>query len=314
LTFKASLGNRPVIYEIVPPRRDTSRFQTELRGVDDVLHDSRIAAINVPELTNRIEQKGQVHYSPTTIPPEEYAVMIKEYKEAIVNIIAPRLEKEEFLRRTHKILHEYRIPSLVLVGRERHEDTLPGPGVVEALRLLEAQKRDDVALGGICIFNRNSSTADEYGSGSSGLSEHMRIWLKASAGCDFVTSQITFDPETAVNFLSSYQELCEATEKDPLTVFISLATVPSPGILSLLDRLDVVVPSRVRKRLLGSGDMGRESLRIATEVFQEIVSQTERSAVRVPIGLQIEQVGVHSGGLSLSLLDSTYSILKSNDE
>lgn len=309
MAFKDSLRNRPVIYEIVPPRRDTSRFHTELHGVEDVLHDRRIAAINVPELINRREQGGRVHYSPATIPPEEYAIMIREYKEAIVNIIAPRLEKGDFLRRARKVLHDYRIPNLVLVGRERHDDLLPGPGVVQGLKLLEPEKRDHVALGGICIFNRESSATNEYPSGSSELTEDRRVWLKAEAGCDFVTSQITFDPKTAVNFLSSYQELCESTGRNPLTVFISLTTVPSPSILSLLDGLDVVIPPRVRRRLLGRSDMGRESLRISTEVFQEIVGQVDRMGIDVPIGLQIEQVGVHSDDLSLRLLDSAYPTL-----
>ena len=136
LSLKASLTKRPVIYEIVPPRRDTSRFNTELQGVEEVLHDSRIAAINIPELISRREQKGRVQYYPATIPPEEYAMLIKEYKEAIVNIIAPRLKKQDFATRVEKILGNYDIPNIVLVGRERHGDVLPGPSVPEALALI----------------------------------------------------------------------------------------------------------------------------------------------------------------------------------
>jgi len=311
LSLKASLGNRPVIYEIVPPRRDTSRFNTELRGVEDVLHDSRIAAINIPELTNRTEQNGGVVYSPTTIPPEEYALMIKELKEGIVNIVAPRLEKGEFLRRAHRVLHEYRIPNLVVVGKERSEDVLPGPSVLEALGLLGKEKGDHVCLGGIAIFGRESPAADGYGSGSSALTEPRRVWYKGKAGCDFVTSQIAFDARPVVRFLSSYQTICEETGTDPLTVFVSLTTMPSQSILSLLEGLDVVIPSAVRKRLVTGGDMGKESLRIATEVFQEVVGEADKAGTNVPLGLQIEQIGVNNDSLSLNLLDNTFSILRS---
>jgi hypothetical protein len=309
LTLKALLKERPVIYEIVPPRRDTSRYQTELRGVEEVLDDSRIAAINVPELINRRGAQGKAVYSRATIPPEEYALMIKEYKESIVNIVAPRLEREEFLDRARRILYDYRIPNVVLVGKERHQDVLPGPGVVEAFRLLTGMKGPHVALGGICIFGRQSQATADYGGGNSKLPEHRRVWLKAKAGCDFVTSQITFDSRPALDFLSSYQDLCERSGKEPLTVFVSLATVPTPTIQSLLESLDVVIPPRVQTRLLHSGDMASESVKIATEVFREIISEAEQRGIKVPLGLQIEQVGVHGDRLSLQLLDNVFPIL-----
>ncbi len=288
---------------------DASRFQTELRGVEEVLDDSRIAAINVPELMNRREVKGGVHYSPATIPPEEYALMIKERKNAIVNIVAPRLSREEFRMRARRVLHDYGLSNLVVVGKERHEDVLPGPGVVEALRLLRGENGDHVALGGVCIFGRKTRPTVEYGGVE--LGEPRRVLLKAEAGCDFVTSQITFDPKAAVGFLSSYQELCERSGRSPLAVFVSLATVPTRGILSLLGTLDVSIPPRVRRRLLASADMGAESVKVAAEVFSEIVEQAEQEEVDIPLGLQIEQVGVHSDSLSLGLMDRTYAVLKS---
>lgn len=312
MSLRSSLRDRPVIYEIVPPRKDTSRFNTELRGVEDVLADRRIAAINIPELINRREVGGQTVYSPATIPPEEYAMMINDRKEGIVNIVAPRLEKEELLRRARRAIHEYRIPNLVLVGKERREDALPGPGALEALRLLNGEKGDHVALGGICIFNRESPGGREYGSGGARLSEARRVSLKAQAGCDFVTSQITFDPKPALDFLTSYQKVCEETGLNPLTVFVSLTTVPSQSILSLLKSLDVVIPVEVQKRLAATERMGEESLLIAAEVFQAIVEGAERAGLGVPLGLQVEQIGVNSDAFSLRLLDRTYATLKNS--
>ena len=309
MSLKSLLRSRPVIYEIVPPRRDNSRFNTELRGVDDVLHDSRIAAINIPELVNRRKDQGRAHYSPATIPPEEYAMMIKDYKESIVNIIAPRLAKDEFLSRARKILNDYKIPNLVLVGKERRDDVLPGPDVVEALHLLRHEKSEHVALGGICIFNRLSPASAEYPNTDGKLAESQRILTKASAGCDFVTSQIAFDARSALDFLRAYHGLCEKSNASPLTVFISLATIPTPSILALVERLDVPVPMKTKARLLGNDDMGEESLKVATEVFQEIMSGAESEGVDVPLGLQVEQIGVYNDKLSLRLLDNLYPLL-----
>lgn len=305
MTLKSTLKKRPVIYEIVPPGKDTYRFKTELRGIEQVLQESRVSAINVPELMARREKGGRVTYSPRTIPPEEYALMIKDYKEPIVNMIAPRLAKEDFLTRARRILEDYKIRNLVLVGKEKHEDVLPGPGVVEACELLGAGKVDDVALGGVCIFHRESPATPEYGA-SSRLTEARRIWVKARAGCEFVTSQISFDPAPALSFLSAYRTLCDETGDDPVTIFISIATIPSARILALFETLDVVLPPGARTRVLNSGNPGEESLKVAAGVLEEIISESERRGYEIPLGLQIEQVGVNSGDLSLELLDRVY--------
>ena len=310
MTLRDSLRSRPVIYEIVPPRRDTSRFQTELRGVEEVLHDSRISAINIPELINRKEDRGRLRYSPATIPPEDYAIMIKEYKEPIINMITPRLPRDEFLHRARKVLHDYGIQNLVLVGKERHDDVLPGPGVVEALRLLRLERRDHIAIGGICIFNRRSTETEATSKRVSRVGEPEKVWMKSEAGCEFVTSQISFDPGPAVKFLTAYQDLCETRRVKPLTVFVSLATIPSPSILTLIESLDVVVPAKVRKRLLGSDQMGKESVRVAAETYETIVTRTEEEGVQIPLALQIEQLGVNNDELSLELLDRVYGVVK----
>jgi hypothetical protein len=309
LSLKTSLGNRPVIYEVVPPRKEPSRFNTELRGLEEVLHDSRIAAVNIPELINRRQDGGHVRYSPATIPPEEYGLMIKEYKEPIVNMITPRLTRDGFVLRARKVLHDYRIPNLVLVGKERHDDFLPGPGVVDALRLLRKERTDHAAIGGICIFDRKTSSK-EYGVRGPNLAEPERVTIKGREGCDFVTSQITFDPRPALDFLVAYQKSCERLDADPVTVFISIATVPSRGILSLMERLDVSIPPRTKKRLTRSSNMGAESLKVATETVGQILSEAEDRGVDVPLGLQIEQIGTDNDSLSLELLDSTYSLLR----
>jgi hypothetical protein len=306
LTLRANLRNRPVIYEVVPPRKDVSRFHTEPRGLEGVFHDGRIAAINIPELINRREEGGKVHYSPATIPPEEYALAIAEYVEPIVNLIAPRLPREDFLTRARRILNDYSIPNLVVVGKESQDDFLPGPSVVEALRMLSSERRPEVALGGICIFDRESRGPHDYGAGSGHLEEHERIWLKGEAGCNFVTSQVTFNSEPAVRFLSQYQQFCREKKTEPLTVFISLATVPSPSILKLLESLDVQIPPAVKKDLLSSEDMGRESVKVASEVFMEIITQLDLQRIEVPLGLQVEQIGVNNDLLSLELLDAVY--------
>jgi hypothetical protein len=309
LGLKALLESRPVIYEIVPPRRDPSRFSTEIGGVEGVLLDGRIAAINIPELVKRRDDHGSVVYSPATIPPEEYAMMIRDYKESVVNLVAPRMEEEAFLARARKIIHEYNVPNLVVVGKERTTDRLPGPDVARALSLLSQEEVDSVALGGVCIFSRTTPSLDER-RGPSSQSEARRVWLKAQAGADFVTSQINLEAAPVIRFLRAYQAICEETGRKPVTVFVSLTTVPTRTILSLIESLDVVVPPPVKRRLLGASEMGKESVKVSHDVFAEVLSQVEKEGITVPLGLQVEQVGVNSGALTLDLLDSVYPLFR----
>ena len=310
LKLKAVLGSRPVIYEIVPPRKDTSRFETDLRGVEEVLHDQRIDAVNIPELINRRETRIGVTYSPVTILAEEYALLIQKYKEPIVNMIAPRMGREEFDQRVQRVTGEYGIDNLVIVGKERHDDGLPGPTVSEALEVVREHRREGTTVGGVCIFERNGKVDSSYQTKSPKLDEPERVWIKASLGCDFVTSQINFEPGPAIRFLSTYDKLCRKTGVKPLTVFISLTTVPSTRIMSLLEGLDVRIAPSTKKNIEQSVDMGRESLKVAAEALRRIVTEVEKNDVEVPIGLHVEQVGVNNSELSMELLEATYGVIK----
>jgi 5,10-methylenetetrahydrofolate reductase len=136
------------------------------------------------------------------------------------------------------------------------------------------------------------------------------MWVKASRGCDFVTSQINFDAKAAVNCIASYQDLCDKTGVVPMTVFLSFAAVATRGILSLLERLDVVLPPKLRKRLIVADDFGQESVKIATEVCLEMLESLESEHIKVPIGLQVDQLGVKSERLTLELLDNVYHDFK----
>lgn len=320
MPFREMLSSRPVLYEVVPPKLGSpdSEIQRRIELLEGVLHDRRIDAINIPELMERREADGLVSYIPTTITPEEYAALIGGSKEKVVNMVAPRLAPEQFTRRVSN-LASYGIRDLVVVGKARKSDNLPGRGVIEALDQVtlmndgRSGKKTDILLGGICIFDRNRKTNHGYVTTSEELNEHERVAIKARHGCRFVTSQISFDSKPPLEFLAKYAALCQRTKERPVTVFISLSTIKTPGILSLLtEKLEVRVPDAVKKRLQEDPDrMGRTSIDASTEFFSEMVESIKTGKIGIPIGLHIEQVGVGSADLSLELLDRTYPLLKS---
>jgi 5,10-methylenetetrahydrofolate reductase len=313
LTLKEALRDRPVLYEVVPPRREPSKFETELKGLDGVLADRRVSAINIPELFERLEQGGRVTYAPATIPPEEYAKIIGKHKETVVNVVAPRLTKQELLSRIRRMSESFGVRNTVVVGKERREDALPGPNVTEAIELIRGASSGIETIGGICIFERNSKLDSDY-SPSEKVDEYQRALAKTQKCCDFLTSQITYDSEPASNFITSYQAACEKAEVQPATVFVRLSTIQSEGIMELMDKLDVRIPLVKRKRILQGNNPGRASVEVAAEVFGEVIDCLEKSGAKIPIGLQVEQVGVNSADLTLELLDRAYPVLKDSQE
>lgn len=320
MTLRDILSNKPVIYEVVPPKLGSSESEIARRieHLERVLQDKRIDAINIPELMERKETNGEVTYVPTTIPPEEYAAIIGGSKEKIANIVAPRLLQRDFIKRVRG-LEKYDIRNLVLVGKARHSDVLPGPSVVKAMELVSAVNEEHpgekmgILLGGICIFNRNKKTYHGYEAPGRELDEYERVAIKARYGCRFVTSQINYDSIAAIKFLTNYANYCKQTRGRPVTVFVSLSSIKSLSILSLLtEGLEVYIPSEIRRTLQQEPDrIGELSVDTATEVFSEIIDSMKSNKIDIRIGLHIEQVSIAGADLSLELLDRTYPLLKS---
>lgn len=279
-----------------------------------VLSDRRIDAINIPDLIERSVNRGKVNYNDYAMKPEQYADLLKRYgKEIIINAISPRMHKEEFVDRI-LTAYENGIKNYIVVGKERSTDVLPGYSVPDAIKRLSRELNgfDDTSIGGICIFHREHRGAAEYNPHRKYLDEYERVSIKARNGCKFVTSQIVYDAPTAIRFLERYNTYCGSKNEKPLTVLISLAPISSPTLLNLLiEKLDVYIPKNAVKDLLKDPDrIGEKSIEISKSILYKIVSYVRENGINVPLGLQIEQIGLKNYGLALKLLDKTYEVIK----
>ncbi|HMF33150.1 MAG TPA: hypothetical protein VKK79_17120 [Candidatus Lokiarchaeia archaeon] len=314
------LRDRPIIYEVVPPRLDISpeSCNSTLKMLQTVLDEPRIDAFNVPEIIERKEFEGTVTYNQLRVNAEDYASLIQSKdKEAIVNVIAPRMQRENFSERVSNIL-DNGIHNVVIVGKEKSVDVLPGPNVIEALDIISGlNKTHDVKIvpGGITMFQRNQKESHGYPIKGT-LDEYQRVALKADHGCKFVTSQIIFDSAEAIDFLARYGDYVLASRENPVTVFISLSTIASEKVMDLMDFLGVYLPTGFRKELKSNFErMGIISVEHSIQVLGEVMDgiKDNGASSRIPIGLHVEQVGssTKSMDLSLSLLDRTYKMIKS---
>ncbi|HLC59709.1 MAG TPA: hypothetical protein VJH34_04255 [archaeon] len=318
MSLEKKLYNHPILYEVVPPKLDLSLsdFRNKLNLLKSVLDECKIDAFNVPEIIDRREIGGRVLYEQSRLAPEEYASLIAlQDREVIVNIVAPRLPKDIFIRRVENIVNSG-IYNIVVVGKEKNIDNFPGPNVVEALDIISSMNKssEKIVPGGITMFQRNYKENHGYAVNGS-LNEYQRIAIKAKHGCRFVTSQIIFDSKDASDFFSKYKDYHIATSEDPITVFISLSTIASEKVLDLMGYLGVYISDDFRKELKANySKMGELSVEHSVKVLGEIIdSMREKGSHKyIPIGLQIEQVGSNgkSTDLSLELLDRTYGIIK----
>ena len=96
---------------------------------------------------------------------------------------------------------------------------------------------------------------------------------------------------------------------------LSFAPLKSTADLNLLDFLGVDLPERVKESILEGGSIdatAHRSLMNALSVYKEIIASLEKNKVKVPIGVNIEQLTKSNLPLSVSMLDTFARIIDMN--
>ena len=138
---------------------------------------------------------------------------------------------------------------------------------------------------------------------------------KTISGAQFFTTQMLFDHRQIIQVLSEYDSLCQEAGINPATVMLSFAPLKSTADLNLLDFLGVDLPERVKESILEGGSIdatAHRSLMNALSVYKEIIASLEKNKVKVPIGVNIEQLTKSNLPLSVSMLDTFARIIDMN--
>ncbi len=283
------LERTPLLFEAVPPVRRAnprsvdallSKLEAPLRN----LH--RLSAINIPEVLDE-NHMGQPFYR--NMDPRTFAELLRPLvpRDIVVNkVVVHSSSRGAFVRWARETVVKHQVRNVVLVGGASSLRKYPGPGVVEAAGMVSHLYRSltvpEGLVGSIAIPSRPH--------------EAERLFTKTLSGVRFATTQILFDTDSLKGLLTEYDRLCREFEIAPLTVIISLAPISDIHDLEFVRWLGAEVPEVVEESLF-SHDLEAakdRSIDIAVRVWKEISSFVRQHGIRVPLGLNVEQVSHHN--------------------
>ncbi|MDE1821292.1 MAG: methylenetetrahydrofolate reductase [Euryarchaeota archaeon] len=283
------LQKRPLLFEAVPPvRRATPRTVEGLLSkiVPSLRRLHRLSAINVPEVLDE-NHMGQPFYR--NLDPRHFGHLLREQvaRDVVVNkVVVHASSRGAFVRWARDTIIRQHFHNVVLVGGASSLRKYPGPGVVEAAGMISHIYRSmavhEGLVGSIAIPSRPH--------------EAERLFTKTLSGVRFATTQILFDTDSLKGLLTEYDRLCREFEVDPLTVVISLAPVSDIHDLEFVRWLGAEVPDVVEESLFSKDpEAAKEhSIEIAVKVWKDTAQFARKRGIRVPLGLNVEQVSQHN--------------------
>ncbi len=282
-------------FEMVPPAEDKpGSVDAAVAEAEKVRH--LVDAINLPEIHDEARGAPRTQkFVPRVEPRKLGARILRELSiDVVVNhCVVYEPDPVPWFRETAE---EFGIRNVVLVGGESSQIGYPGPSVLEAARQVRAA-RLATCMGGIIIPSR--------------LHEAERVRQKKSAGLDFFTTQILFDPNDIVWLIQRLNGL-EAR------VFLSFAPVSHPRDLEFLRWLGADIPPDLdRFLLLGESGgakkaqkdepaaakekcLGR-SIDLAQRILMDVFDNLPPDPP--PLGLNIEHVNRRNFPAAVEMLD-----------
>jgi hypothetical protein len=283
------LGKTPLLFEPVPPARRSPQA-TANRLLDDLASSLRgipqLCAVNVPEVLEE-NHEGRPFYR--TSDPRDFARGLGERLglDPVVNKVVVHLPSRGAFRRwAEETIVERGIHNVVVVGGSSGLRHYGGPTVVEASGILNELFRTsglrEGVVGNVCLPSRPD--------------EADRLLTKTLMGGRFTTTQILFHTRELEKLLAGYDRLCREFQVPPATVVISVAPISDVHDLEFVRWLGATVPPSVEDRLLGEGseEARRQSIRLALNVWRGARSFCRRRGLKVPLGVNVEQLSHHN--------------------
>ena len=286
--------NHKLIFEVMPYSKTASESYANKitdKIVAAINEMKNISVINIPEI---IEENhiGQPYYRNTD--PRAFGKVLGEKcsKEIMVNtVVVHHKSKAAFDRWIDESIDKYGIKNFVFVGAKIPSIKYPGPTVAEANSIAEEK---GVNFGNIFIPDR--------------LEEAERLLNKTRSGCGFFTSQVLFEPDTAINVIKQYLKKCKINNLKPAKFYLSLAPVGNEEDVVFIKWLGAEMKQETEKRLLSEKNIGEESVELLLGLIEQIKDFSDYKK-NVEIGLNIEYVMLHNLDLARDLIKRAFPLL-----
>ena len=279
--------DKKIIFEVMPyPKTASESYADKITDkiVNAVNEMEKVSIINIPEIVEE-NHIGQPYYRNTD--PRVFGKVLREKcsKEIMVNtVVVHHKSKMAFNRWLDESINKYGIRNFVFVGAKIPSINYPGPSVTEA-NLIAREKR--INFGNIFIPDRHE--------------EAERLIAKTKSGCNFFTSQVLFESDTAINVIQQYMEKCKNNNLKPAKFYLSLAPVGTKEDAVFIKWLGAEINEDTGKRLLDAKNIGEESIDLLSDLIKKIRKFSEGND-DVEIGLNIEYVMLHNLELAMELV------------
>ena len=300
---KIRKAKRPVVaYEILPPREKDGTLNSYAEKISSLLSQTHIDAINIPEVHDENERGVRPVKNLERAEAREFGKLLQDNVgiEVIINRVTVHRDLEYQKNWIKETFYDYDIENLILVGGEKNDTKYIGPSVNETSEYINRDLNTgkfDVFCGGITIPSRKM--------------ESERLLRKGSNGIEFFTSQVLYDSVKTKKMLKYYNDICKKNNVLPRRILLSFAPVSSQENINFLKWLGVEIPQETEKRLKqDNGRMSDESLKIASEILNDILDNNEELGITVPIGLNVEHIMSYNFQSSINMLQELSKIYR----
>ena len=300
---KVRKAKRPVVvYEILPPREKDGTLDSYAEKISSLLSQTHIDAINIPEVHDENERGERPVQNLKRAEAREFGRLLQDSVgiEAIVNRVTVHDNFESQKNWIKETFYDYDIENLILVGGESSKIQYEGLSVNSASEYITRDLnsgRFDFFCGGISIPSRKV--------------ESEKLLKKGSNGIEFFTTQVLYDSKKIKKMLKHYNDLCKKNQVLPRRILLSFAPVSSKKNIDFLKWLGVEIPLQTEKRLISEdSNMTNESLKIATEILEDILESNEKNKINVPVGLNVEHIMSYNFQHSINMLQELSKIYR----
>lgn len=293
--LKEVIRKGPIFFEALPPPRRASEnyIRENLAALAEGLASlPRVCAVNLPEVVDE-NHLGLPFYR--TYDPRVFSQMLRKKTdiEVVVNKVVVHLASHgDFLRWAKETIEEFDLHNIILVGGTSHLRKYPGPNVLEAegiiSHLFHAEGIEAGLSGAVTLPSRPA--------------EPERLFAKTVAGAFFATTQILYDTAGVKDLLLQYDALCKNYRVQPATVLLIFAPIHDDGDLEFVRWLGIEIPEHVESSVLSdSEDVVESSINLSMNLYKEILAFARRKRLRVPLGVNVEEVSRHNMEAALEL-------------
>ena len=283
--------NNNIIFEVIPPSKMASGAYTNKlidKVADTVNEIKNISMLNVPEIVDE-NHIGIPYYRNIDVRKFGKILMERCKKDIMVNTVVAYHSKNQFGQWLDESINDYGIKNFVFVGQKINSIKYPGPSIIDANSIARNKK---ISFGNIFIPEREN--------------EADRLISKTSAGCNFFTSQVLFEPYNVLNVIKEYYTKCSKADLMPAKFFLSFSPVSNLEDIAFIKWLGAEIKEKTEKRLKSAQNFGEESIRVIIGVLDEIIDFFDKMDIKIPLGLNIEYVALHNLELSKNLVNTLF--------